>query len=264
MKSRILKEYNIDYGEEENDASEDLWCCRCWCCSRSRNRSLSSSYYQNDDTGDEIINETMIDDDLSESGDELDDDNENNNNQKVEILDQYGFPIDPNDAEARIQLENHSDSDIKKRKSIKNVRIQNSPSDSVRHYRSCSLIKKLRLYKWRYSSFINSPRVCFIYDTFFYTIFLLLFSYMILCKFVYYVDELNDDEETKSHLLAGSNNSNQSSEIITNMNISVEPAMRNQRQVTMPSRLEYTLMIWVFIYLIEEVKQVIHFYLRLF
>lgn len=263
MKSRILKEYNIDYGEEENDISEDLWCCRCWCCARSSDRSLSSSYYQDDETGDEIINETMIDDDLSESSDELNDDNEGNNNNKVEILDQYGFPIDPNDAEARIQLENHSETTNKGR-SLKNVRIQNEQSNSAKHYRSCSLIKKIRLYKWRYSSFINSPRVCFIYDTFFYTIFLLLFSYMILCKFVYYVDELNKDEETKtqSHLLAGSNTSNQSSEMIANMNISVEPALRNQRQVTMPSRLEYTLMIWVFIYLIEEVKQVYFNYLH--
>lgn len=144
---------------------------------------------------------------------------------------------------------------------MKRVKFQEPPQQSHRHHsHSCSLMNKLRLYKWRYSSFINSPRVCFIYDTFFYTIFLLLFSYMLLCRFVYYEDELNrdnDDEAPKSHLLAATNRSiSNSSGLLRNRSLS-EPADDELREVTKPTRLEYTLMVWVFIYLIEEVKQVV-------
>lgn len=153
--------------------------------------------------------------------------------------------------------------DLKKRKSLRRVRLEDDTSH-LQSRCSCSLMKKIRLYKWRYTSFINSPRVCFIYDTFFYTIFLLLFSYMILCRFVYYVDELDrdndtndgnkteEDESTKLHLLS----SNQSSEHLSGNLSNIQPVEQAVRQVTMPSRLEYTLMVWVIIYLIEEVKQV--------
>lgn len=110
----------------------------------------------------------------------------------------------------------------------------------------------------RYASFINSPRICFIYDTFFYTMFLLLFSYLILCEFVYYVDELGADEADNgtndSVLLRLSHHSNETilSEEQSN---STDSGAGNRREITIPSALEWTVIAWVLTYIIEELRQ---------
>jgi hypothetical protein len=47
-------------------------------------------------------------------------------------------------------------------------------------------LSKRQLYFKRYLRFINSPRVIFFYEIFFFSIYLILFSYLLLVKFNYY------------------------------------------------------------------------------
>lgn len=57
-----------------------------------------------------------------------------------------------------------------------------------------TLVKnRFQVYLSRYKNFIDSPRIHFVYDTVFYTIFLLLFSYMMLCDFNYYKPMVDED-----------------------------------------------------------------------
>jgi hypothetical protein len=101
------------------------------------------------------------------------------------------------------------------------------------HFQS---IKKLaRVYKYRYACFINSPRTCFVYETFFYVIFLLLFTYMLLCDFNY--------QEVKDPLT------------ITPSNVSVLGVSRG-KIANGPTNLEWILFTWILVYVIEEIQQV--------
>lgn len=82
--------------------NEDLVCCRCWCCAKSTSRKSRSSTYDDDDTGEEIINDTMIDGDLDDSDIDLDDDDDDADEADDVDDNEYGFKIvDQNDAEAQ-------------------------------------------------------------------------------------------------------------------------------------------------------------------
>ena len=102
---------------------------------------------------------------------------------------------------------------------------------------------KLAVYLKRYDSFIKSPRVHFVYDTLFYTIFLLLFSYMLLCDLNYYA--ISSEEEI----------------VTTNGTLNTTANMGNstyniKKQVQGPSSVEYILIFWIIMFIGEELSQV--------
>jgi hypothetical protein len=99
------------------------------------------------------------------------------------------------------------------------------------------------LYFKRYKSFVTSPRVHFVFDAFFFITFLVLFSYMILCKFNFY-----DTEEIRSPYFS----LNRSTTNSTNYKIETEYSM-----IAAPNFLEYLILFWVVSIIIEEIRQVI-------
>lgn len=108
---------------------------------------------------------------------------------------------------------------------------------------------KLKIYFKRYNSFITSPKVHFFYDTFFYIIFLLLFSYMILCDFNYYVPSYEFDElEFKN---TGPNVYNSSDEAL------IDTSFTAKKEVQSPYAIEYVLIFWIVTYTCEEFNQVL-------
>ena len=98
---------------------------------------------------------------------------------------------------------------------------------------------KIEIYLKRYDSFIKSPRVHFVYDTAFYTAFLLLFSYVMLCDLSYY-----DTENEKTFL------GNSTFDENTNVTYFEKNIVKN------PSSLEYLLIFWIFSFICEEFSQV--------
>ena len=102
---------------------------------------------------------------------------------------------------------------------------------------------KFKVYWNRYESFIHSPKVHFFYDTFFYCVFLLLFSYLLLCDYSYY----HTYEEMQ---VSDTDN-------ITNQNATnVEDYSIRQKIIKNPSIFEYIIAFWVFSFLVDELYQV--------
>lgn len=136
--------------------------------------------------------------------------------------------------------------------------------------------KNFHLYHKRYTSFINSPRVCFIYETFFYTIFLVIFSYMLLCNFEYYVrnDQNKDDVEVfnesklvENKYLPFNNhtdfNSTTSFEDLNSTDVGLDAksavVVSGTRQIAAVSLCEYILYFWILTFIAEECRQVNEF-----
>jgi hypothetical protein len=133
------------------------------------------------------------------------------------------------------------------------------PNDQNDHERTGNLTKvesetqircksKFDIYLKRYDSFIKSPRVHFVYDTVFYTTFLLLFSYIILCDLTYY--QVTDNEKSSNE----SNTLNETLNNFTGMTKSDE--YFEQKIIKAPSSLEYLLAFWIFSFICEEFSQV--------
>lgn len=98
----------------------------------------------------------------------------------------------------------------------------------------------LKIYWKRYRYFIDSPRVHFVYETFFYSIFLALFSFMLLCEFEYYQKK----PQTNTRFESTKNSTN----------------YINEKLAKDPSYSEYVIIFWWVMYVIEELRQVIFFY----
>jgi hypothetical protein len=127
------------------------------------------------------------------------------------------------------------------------------PVSSSGDSRKSALKTNLRLYAVRYSRFIKSPRICFIYDTFFYLVFLLLFSYMLLCDFNYYDQELSKTTTATSLpnvTLISNNFTNYTRKRLLLNTFTVNP------HVSHPSSLEWLLLLWIITYIIDEIRQV--------
>ena len=118
-----------------------------------------------------------------------------------------------------------------------------TPSPTPRPQNQPLKLSKSRTYWNRYKSFVNSPRVHFINEAIFNTIFLIIFSYMMLCKFYYY--ERIDEDFMQSH--NGSIFLNTSTQHMTEKEI---------RIVRMPTYIEYLLIYWIFSFIFEEARQV--------
>ena len=99
---------------------------------------------------------------------------------------------------------------------------------------------KIRLKRYKY--FTESPKVHFYYECLFYMTFLLIFSYMLLCDFTYYNKENASDDSNDS---------------IKPYNSSIKSSNNSNKEVAGPKFLEIVIIIWVFSFFIEEIKQVI-------
>lgn len=99
----------------------------------------------------------------------------------------------------------------------------------------------------RYTSFIAAPKVHFVYETIFYFLFLVLFSYVILCEFNYTGMVAETQLINKTFL-------DNSTSFYHNISSKLEPIM--VKKVIGPSIAEWLLMFWVFSFIFDEVHQV--------
>ena len=107
-------------------------------------------------------------------------------------------------------------------------------------------LSKARTYWNRYKSFVNSPRVHFINEAIFNTIFLIIFSYVMLCKFYYY-ERFDNEDPHQAH----------NGSIIQNLTSNILPREEETiRIVRQPTHLEYLLIYWIFSFITEEARQV--------
>lgn len=141
---------------------------------------------------------------------------------------------------------------------------------------------KWTTYTSRFKRFCNSPRVHFVYEKTFFVVFLMLFSYMILCEFTYYdqVELIQNDTQqitARSFVNATTENftnvpfiNNPSSIINQSMiNDNLEPDNITfvkiiKKVVKRPSWVEYLLIYWMFALLAEEGRQVYLFCFDIF
>lgn len=114
-------------------------------------------------------------------------------------------------------------------------------------------VKVAKQTKWstywnRYKRFLHSPFVHFIYDTIFNLVFIILFSYMILCEFTY-IENVREYIEIKNVTKNSDLN-----EIITISNRTYSYITVNK--LKSPSFIEYLLVYWMFAFMMEEFRQV--------
>ena len=121
---------------------------------------------------------------------------------------------------------------------------------------------KWKTYWTRYKRFLNSPRVHYVYDILFYLIFLLLFSYMILCEFNYY-EILHKTIENKTPILNNKSSSKISMNNFTynynytaNISYKITKEKISYNHVKNPAKIEYVLIYWIFAFALEELRQV--------
>ena len=98
-----------------------------------------------------------------------------------------------------------------------------------------------KIYLQRYKNFVKTPKMQFIYETFFYLLFLMLYSYIMLCKFNYHEDNLE------------SRNTNETNRSYSGVGRNME---RQERLLAGPSFSEYILILWIIFYTIDEFHQV--------
>lgn len=130
--------------------------------------------------------------------------------------------------------------------------------------------RKKKQSKWftywnRFKSFAHSPRVHFVYDASFYIIFLMLFSYMILCEFNYYetIDEEIIEYENNSASANLTNFTSNSHDVSNSTNSPLNQTKLNFRTIIVqnkviknPSWIEYLLIYWIIAFIAEETRQV--------
>jgi hypothetical protein len=123
------------------------------------------------------------------------------------------------------------------------------------------------IYWERYSIFVKTPKVHYIYEFIFYVIFLLLFSYTLLCKLNYY--EIYNANTIKSYsnssdYTKNKTDNNQIEYEANNYNeysLANETTRSNEKQIVMPSLFEYVLIIWILLFIIDEFYQVVLIFL---
>lgn len=124
-------------------------------------------------------------------------------------------------------------------------------------------------YRKAYLKYVTSPKMCFCYETFFFFLFLGLFSYVLLCEFDFKQAETSNLESNSSIYNARDNNfTNFTNEttLLTNssnftLNFSSSEIKPQSKTITknflnMPGLAEIFLAFWVFTFLINEIIQV--------
>ena len=97
--------------------------------------------------------------------------------------------------------------------------------------------------------FTESPRITFVYDSFFDLLFLVLFSYTLLCEFCYYTPSSMKNNVHDQHSNISTTTANNASTIGDQMR-------RNGATIVYPSFMEYVLIFWIFTLSVDEIYQV--------
>jgi len=142
----------------------------------------------------------------------------------------------PDEIEIQIESQEHDENNA-------NQSIEN---DRTKKENTIAKMNKFQIYWRRYSSFTQSPKVHFFYETFFYTAFLLIFSYMLLCDYSYkknVYDKYEYDDENQIY----SNSTNLRDKSNTKV---------PRKEVKYPSAIEYLVFVWIFAFFLEELIQV--------
>ena len=143
--------------------------------------------------------------------------------------------------------------------SLVDMNQSNSNQDEIEPARNLSCLercnKKFKIYWKRYFGFTTSPRVHFVYDTLFYTIFLIIFSYMLLCEFKYYGEEISFSNETLNS--TDISEKNNSTEYLIGKFYFTHGAITYEKMVQMPTFIEYLIIFWIISFFAEELNQVV-------
>ena len=166
---------------------------------------------------------------------------------------------DNEDTESEIDLDAEKNLDEELNENKRSTILRNIDTNEAKKFitntkRSISQIRNqevklswFRTYLNRYKNFIKSPRVHFINEAIFNILFLLLFSYVMLCEFDYYEVQEQRENLTYSNLTLIDNNSNE------------DVKMSLIRKVKSPTIYEYVLIYWVISFVVEEARQVLLF-----
>lgn len=132
---------------------------------------------------------------------------------------------------------------------------QNEEKDSSWKRMNENISSILPKYSKRYGYFLSSPRICFIFETIFFFIFLILFSYMLLCQFKFHPPISSPSNNTNTTVNFNSSNNTNTT---VNFNSSMTPN-KNQsyQEKNLPMFLEKFLMFWMICYFIDEIYQVL-------
>jgi hypothetical protein len=128
-------------------------------------------------------------------------------------------------------------------------------------------------YASRFKRFSNSPRVHFVYEKTFFVVFLLLFSYMILCEFTYYEkietyildipmknSTFNSSTLESTKTEANNTASNETLNYYYEEDYDNSTALKIIKEVVKkPSWVEYLLIYWMIALMAEEARQVCFF-----
>ena len=104
---------------------------------------------------------------------------------------------------------------------------------------------KISRYFAKLSSFIRSPCVYYLYEVLFYLVFLLLFSYTLLCGLTFE----SEDSDLKTNI-------NSTEKNISDSNNSIQNLYSGNLRIWNPNNCEIILIVWVITILIEELYQV--------
>ena len=118
----------------------------------------------------------------------------------------------------------------------------NDSNESIPKFCETKKLKssKLATYWDLYKRFVHAPRVHFVYDAFFYILFLTLFSYTVLCELQF---------NTQVYVKETSNNESNSTRFLPSKFVA-------RTVVKSPSICEYLLIYWIFSFIMEEFRQV--------
>ena len=160
---------------------------------------------------------------------------------------------------------------IKKKSYYRTPRLSSSPKIHPLREKKNSKIK----YFEKYWNFILSPRSHFVYETVltkswnfvfklkikffilfrkaFFLIFLMIFSYLMLCEFRFYVNTKN-----KKNVFTNSTAASLTDLLANNKTLSTLPAPKS---ISNPNWIEYVVIFWVFSFACQEIFQVLKFYI---
>lgn len=118
--------------------------------------------------------------------------------------------------------------------------------DKIGNKKPSKINKIIFSYLHVYEEFVKTPRICFLYDTIFFILLILLFSYMLLCKF-----KFNRREEVVVEDEMKANNSSFISKLLPRVIRTVD-----QNDSNYPKFIESFLFVWHLMYFLDECRQV--------
>ena len=180
---------------------------------------------------------------------------------EVDSADNEDVESDVDDVDAEKHLD--EELNVNKRSTIlQNIDTNEAKKFIINNKRSISQVRNqevklswLRTYINRYKNFIKSPRVHFINEAIFNILFLMLFSYVMLCEFNYY--EMSSSENRYSENSTNLTTlSSDGGSVGGSVGGDDDVKISLIRKVKSPTIYEYVLIYWVIAFVVEEARQV--------